>query len=64
MATGDGPFAGSIDVEERGRGFRKQVPKVVVAVADFVAGDETQINFSEGDELSILSEETPDWWWG
>ena len=64
MATGDGASTGSIDVEERARGFRKQVPKVVVAVADFVAGDETQMNFSEGDELSILSEETPDWWWG
>ncbi|XP_068683864.1 protein arginine N-methyltransferase 2-like [Montipora capricornis] len=37
---------------------------IVVAIADFAAGDETQLSFSEGDELIILSKESTDWWWG
>ena len=43
---------------------RKHSPKTVVAISDFVAGDETQLGFTEGDELVILSEASTDWWWG
>ena len=43
---------------------KKQGAKTVVAIADFFARDETQLSFSEGDELVILSEESTDWWWG
>lgn len=49
---------GDIDKE------RKNSPKTVVAISDFVAGDETQLGFSEGDELVILNEASSDWWWG
>ena len=44
--------------------IKNQSSKIVVAIAEFVAGDETQLSFSEGDELVILSEESADWWWG
>jgi len=39
-------------------------PKIVFAISDFTGGDETQLTFSEGDELVILSEASSDWCWG
>ena len=43
---------------------REESPKIVFAISDFTGGDETQLTFSEGDELVILSEASSDWWWG
>ncbi|KAJ7373363.1 protein-arginine omega-N asymmetric methyltransferase [Desmophyllum pertusum] len=48
-----------VGIEDKGK--RKQFPRTVVAISDFVAGDETQLSFNEGDELVILSEESSDW---
>ena len=42
----------------------EESPKIVFAISDFTGGDETQLTFSEGDELVILSEASSDWWWG
>ena len=49
--------------EEKGEKV-EQCPKTVVAIADFFASDDTQLSFSEGDELVILNENSIDWWWG
>jgi len=46
------------------KGKKTQCPKTVIAIADFVAGDETQLSFIEGEELVILNEQSSDWWWG
>ena len=51
----------SAEQDER---MSEQPPKIVFAISDFTAGDETQLTFSEGDELVILSEASKDWWWG
>ena len=51
----------SAEQDER---ISEQPPKIVFAISDFTAGDETQLTFSEGDELVILSEASKDWWWG
>lgn len=50
------------DLEEKLGG--NHCPLVMVAIADFIAGDETQLSFSEGDELVILNKKSTDWWWG
>ena len=51
----------SAEQDER---MSEQPPKIVFAISDFTAGDDTQLTFSEGDELVILSEASKDWWWG
>ena len=51
----------SAEQDER---MSEQPPKIVFAISDFAAEDETQLTFSEGDELVILSEASNDWWWG
>lgn len=52
-------MAANNDVDKR----EKQSPKLVVAMADFVAEDNTQLSFNEGDEMTILSESSSVWWW-
>ena len=56
-------MAAHIDSAGKRDGKEKHSPELVVAIADFVAGDNTQLSFNEGDELLILSEESSDWWW-
>ena len=36
----------------------------VVAIADYRTQDPTQLSFSEGDQLVIISKESASWWWG
>ena len=39
------------------------LPKLVVAIADFVAEDKNQLSFNEGDELLVLNKNSSIWWW-
>lgn len=37
--------------------------EIVVAIADYSAKDDSQLSFTKGDQLTVLSKETNDWWW-